>query len=273
MSIRVGNYELLPATEIDPRDSRGIVWVWEEPSARARYIVSCDPSVGITGWHRSLRTRDDTRTDNCAIEVIRCGNPDVQVAEFAAPIDPYDAAAVVNALGRIYGGNDEESQAHCIIEVYPGPGMSTLHEMISKYGYINLFQWKYLDKFVPKATTSYGWYSNSLSRKMLWVQGTRHITKRKFRIQSPWLIEEMVDLRPDNFLAFTSRAASGCHDDRMVSTLMGLWAANEWSMNYEPTEAAKPEQAESRNWQAMDCSAEDMTDMWEERFSEIMGEG
>ncbi len=45
---------------------------------------------------------------------------DIQVAEFAAPIDAEDAAGVVNFLGRMYAGASEEDQALAIIEVQPG---------------------------------------------------------------------------------------------------------------------------------------------------------
>src|SRR5438105_4562479 len=111
---QVGNFDIAQ-TEITDRDPRGAIWMWEPYRNGHTYVVGVDPTVGITGWHRSLRTRDDHATDNGAIQVIRCGNPDVQVAEYAAPVDAIELAPVVNLLGRLYGQGQEDGQALVII--------------------------------------------------------------------------------------------------------------------------------------------------------------
>src|SRR5262245_61875959 len=106
--------------------------------------MGVDATQGRTGWNRYNRQEDDSAVDNGAIEILRCGRgepghpgfiPHAQVAEYAAPIDPYDLATVANALGRLYGGRDEDGQALAIIEVYPGPGGPTQRTMMEKYGY------------------------------------------------------------------------------------------------------------------------------------------
>lgn len=269
--IQVGKRTLTPAELID-QDPRGIIWVWEMPKATASYIVACDPSYGIAGWDRALRTREDERTDNCAIQVIRCGHPDVQVAEYAAPIDAEDAAAVVNFLGRMYGGSNDEGEALAIIEVHPGPGLLTQRELINHFGYTNLFLWEHLDKIVTSQTPYYGWYSSRQSRQMLWIRGTRHINQNKVVVNSPWLVEEMTDLVQDNFLSFTARAQYGNHDDRMVAFLLAIWAANRWSFENAPEEAAKPELVGGADYQATDCTYEDMLSSWDDKLSSLMGE-
>ena len=73
-------------------DPRGILWAYEEPKLNADYVVGVDPTLGLSSWTRYSRTRDDVDTDNGAIEVIRVGKPDVQVAEYAAPINALDLA-------------------------------------------------------------------------------------------------------------------------------------------------------------------------------------
>ena len=272
--IKVGKYELAGAETHDD-DPRGLVHIWEPPLERANYVVSCDPSYGLANWHRSLRTEDDEKTDNCAIEVIKCGlgkNPDVQVAEYAAPIDAEDAAAVVNFLGSMYAGASEEQQALAIVEVQPGPGLLTQRELINRFNYTNLFVWQHLDQMAVKQTQSYGWYSSRQSRQMLWIRGTRHINNHKVVLHSPWLVEEMTDLVLDNWLNFTARAQYGAHDDRMVALLMGIWCANEWNFENAPDEAAKPEVVNTPAWQASDISYEDMNAQWEERFNALQGE-
>lgn len=271
MNLRIGNYDLHSAEPQDD-DSRGLVHVWEQPRQNASYVVACDPSYGIAGWDRSLRTEDDLSTDNCAVQVLRCGNPNVQVAEYAAPIDAEDAARVVNFLGRMYGGSNDEGEALAIIEVQPGPGLLTQRELINHYGYTNLFLWEHLDKLVTTQTPYYGWYSSRQSRQMLWIRGTRHINSGKVIINSPWLVEEMTDLVQDNFLSFTSRAQWGSHDDRMVAFLLGIWAANRWNFENAPEEAAKPELVGGPDYQATDCSYEDMLSSWDDRLSSMLGE-
>jgi len=271
LSLQVGRYRLDQAEQVDLRDPRGIVWVFEEPRPNANYVVSCDPSYGIASWSRHTRTEDDIRTDNCAVEVVRIGDPDVQVAEYAAPIDPEDAAAVVNFLGRMYGGAHEDGQALAIVEVHPGPGLLTQRELINRYGYLNLFLWQHLDKMVVQQTQAFGWYSSRQSRQMLWIRGTRHLNQRKIVINSPWLVEEMTDCVLDNFLSFTARAQWGAHDDRMVATLMAIWAANQWSFDNPPEEQAKPVDANMPDYQFSDCTAEEMTELWNEKMERLIG--
>jgi hypothetical protein len=249
-SLKVGRHELIEsAFEPDDDDPRGFVHVWELPDTRANYVISCDPSYGRAGWQRALRTEDDEKTDNCAIEVLRCGHgrgPDVQVAEYAAPIDAEDAAAVVNLLGKMYAGRGEDNEALVIIEVQPGPGLLTQRELINRFGYSNLFIWQHLDQMAMKPTLSYGWYSTRQSRQALWIRGTRHINQQKIKLASPWLIEEMTDCVLDNFLSFTARAQWGAHDDRVVALLMGIWCVPPdteitlSSGSYVPISSVKP---------------------------------
>lgn len=273
--IQVGKYALSSVDDgqLDT-DPRGIIWIWENPKPNRNYIVACDPSYGITGWHREMRTEDDEKTDNCAIQVIRCGvkGPDVQVAEYAAPIDAEDAAAVVNFLGRMYKGASEDEGALAIVEVQPGPGLLTQRELINRFGYTNLFVWQHLDQRATQMTRSYGWFSSRQSRQMLWIRGTRHITQRKISIASPWLVEEMTDLVLDNWLNFTARAQWGAHDDRCVALLLGIWAANQWTFDNAPEEAAPATVVNAIPEQASDMSADEQYEAWADRFEALRGE-
>lgn len=218
-------HEALHKTELNDPDPRGLVLMFEQPRASETYICGVDPTVGIVGWNRNLRTKDDIRTDNGAIEIIRRGKggkPDVQVCEYAAPIDPEDLATVANILGHLYAGNDDNGCCMQIIEVYPGPGLLTQRKMINTFGYMNMFVWKYLDSMQPKATGSLGWVSSPKSVRDLWIRGTRHISRDQLRILSPFLAEELVHCEADP-LKMTAKAASGKHDDRVRAMLMAIW--------------------------------------------------
>lgn len=263
--------QALPLADLD-HDPRGVVWMYEEPSSRATYVMGIDPTVGITTWHRSLRTRDDLKTDNGAIEIIRVGRngaPDVQVCEYAAPIDPEDLADVANALGRLYAGNDENEQCLCIIEVYPGPGLLTLRKMINHYGYTNHFLWKYLDSMSTRPTNSLGWTASPKSVRDLWIRGSRHINRGNIVIYSDHFVEEMVDAEQDN-LKMTAKAIYGRHDDRLRALLMAIWAAHDWSMQIETDSQSRVESGvPAASWQSSDMSSERMYEAWETRFEEL----
>ena len=276
LALKVGRHSLSEFVDTPDSDPRGLLHIWEAPRPNATYIVACDPSYGLAGWQRALRTEEDEKTDNCAIEVIRCGRSrgvrqgrDVQVAEFAAPIDAEDAAAIVNFLGRMYSGSDEDGQAQVIVEVQPGPGLLTQRALQNDFNYSNLFRWKHLDRMEVKETLSFGWYSSRQSRQALWIRGTRHINQHKIVLNSPWLVEEMTDCVLDNFLSFTARAQWGCHDDRIVALLMAIWAANEWSFENAPEERSVVTDAGLPDYQRSDVAYEDIESDFNERLAQL----
>jgi hypothetical protein len=258
-------------------DPRGVLWMWEPPGNRSSYVVGVDPSVGIVGWDRHNRVIDDVKTDNGCIEVIKVGHgepgspdfvPDVQVAEYAAPIDPEDLADVANIVGRVYGGADEEGQALCIVEVYPGPGLLTLRRMINIHGYTRHFIWKTLDSMSTRPTSYLGWTANQKSVRDLWIRTRRHILSGGLVHHSPWLVEEWTDCEMD-FVKQTGQAVGG-HDDRVRAVNLALWAAHEWSFDVE-TKTRDVEEGRTGQvaWQASDVTAEEMAKQWEDRFAEL----
>ena len=199
----------LESVESIVNDPRGLVHVWEEPLSYARYIIGCDPSVGITGWRRDLSTDGDNKTDNSAIEVYRVdalkspilkdGQPeidpitkaprflyrDLQVAEFFAPVDAVEAGRICNLIGRIYAG-DQDDQAELIYEAYPGPGVLTTQELL-RLGYMNLWYWETIADAAAEPTKAVGWHSNVNTQKVLWYRARRHLLERRVKIQSQWL--------------------------------------------------------------------------------------
>lgn len=283
---KVGKWGL-EVDELDTADPRGQLLVWEPPSERADYICGVDPTLGILGWNRALRTDEEEKHDNAAIEVFRRGRwlqvegkplrePDVQVAEWVGPLDAEDLAYVCNFVGRLYAGNSEEQQALMAIEVAPGPGWLTQRVLKDQYGYERFLRWLKEGRNMQQWDTGkMGWYSSASTRRDLWVRGAGHIKRRGVVINSPYFVEEMVACRPDNFLALTARATrtgtSGMNDDRVVSGLIALWAANEWEIGQEPTEPSPKSDAAAIDWQLTAISAEDMTEAWDDRLSELMG--
>lgn len=262
----------------DDGDPRGRIWMFQEPVSHAKYVVGVDATNGRTGWNRYSRSEDDQRIDNGAVVVLRLGRgepgalnfqPDVQVAEYAAPIDPYDLAAVVNILGRLYSGNHEDGQALCIIEVYPGPGGPCQRTLMEKYGYTNLYRWQYLDtgQASTRSNFDYGWYSNKQSMQHLWTRGLRFIHRKQVLLKSPFLIEELADCEMDT-VKKRGAAASGFHDDRVTALLLAIWAGHNYTFQVETT-PTRIESGPTTDWQRTDISTERMALAWDQRWDEI----
>jgi hypothetical protein len=262
-SYHVAGSNLLRTIESDEsvlQDPRGFVHVWREPRPHAKYVMSCDPTVGITNWTRSSRTEGDHKTDNAAIEIFEVdafkvlrynkdGSPklseqtnqqefyyqDVQCAEYFAPIDAVEAARVANVLGRIYAG-DEDDQCEFIFESYPGPGMLTLQELL-RLGYGNLWQWEKIADNVAQQTQHIGWYSGRETQKILWYRSRRHLMEDRALIYSPWLLAEYANAVLD-VEKMRARAAYGMHDDLLQTANMLFWAAHKWT--YDPERTNEP---------------------------------
>lgn len=270
-----GNIAPLDALDPDHRDNdpRGLIKLWEPPKPGAKYVIGIDATQGITGWNRQLRTQDDLTTDNGAIEVLRIAGhnrPDVQVGEFAAPIDPEDLADVAAFLGRLYAGNSDYSEALMIIEIWPGPGMLTQRRLMSHYQYQNLWRWEYLDSAVPKATKSFGWSSNAKTLQLLWSRFSRHLSRTGMITRSEWLNSELANLQNIPGVTFPAPAGQMEHDDRVRAMAMAVWAGHGWSFGEDGREPAVIETGHKRpDWQASDCSYEQMMEQWEEAFSEL----
>lgn len=269
-----GKLEKMHADEYDS-DPRGLLWLWKPPDKSREYKMGIDPTVGRTGWNRYNRTKEDSKTDNGAIEVIMLGRrnygmnePDQQVAEFVAPVDAFELGHIANVIGRLYSGT-EEDQCGAIVEVHPGPGTMTFREMI-ELGYTNHFRWERYADTAVSATKQLGWVATPTTNRDLWVKSSRHINLRNAIVRSQWLVEEYADCRmnPDKQYA---ENLSG-HDDRVRAFNLALWFANGWSLSVERTEEEVRDNAdEPASWQASDCSLEDMEDGYNRVMERLTG--
>ena len=269
---RAGNMNRMdPVTEFDG-DPRGIAWMMEPPLKSATYVMGIDPALGRTGWNRYSRVREDLKTNNGAIEIVRLGReywdkegnpqrtPDIQVCEFAAPIDPFELGFVANILGRLYAGA-EEDQCEAILEVYPGPGGMTMRQMVD-LGYTNLWRWQYYAELNPGQSKSIGWNATSKSVRDLYVKATRHIILKRVQIVSPYLVEEYADARMNDAKGYAeSPSNESGHGDRMRAFNLALWAGNKWDLEIERTQ----EQVTTGNvidYQASDMTMDEIYDAW-----------
>lgn len=261
---QIGQDAIVPAhpDELDS-DPRGIVWIWEPPRRSATYYLGIDSTNGIIPWNRNIRNEEDYRTDNGAICVMRTpreeGAPDIQVAEYAAPIDQEELGKVANLLGRIYGGSNEDGQAMAITEVHLGMGLPVIRKMMD-LGYLNHFAWQHIDKIAVVNTASYGWYASPTSVRLLWEKLRKHLALRRIIIKSQWLVEELGDALWDAQKQ-TANAASGKHDDRIRALGLCVWAAHMWGTTPELESTEDVKKTETKvDWQRRAVSYEQMQD-------------
>lgn len=267
-------------------DPRGLLLMWEEPRKNARYVMGMDSAEGITGWSRGRRSENDHKKDNSVIEIFRVqgatelvwkedqeGNRvpeidpktkkqriryrDVQVAEFAAPIDPVDASRIADFLGRLYRG-DAEEQCEFIWESWPGCGMMATQEIL-RLGYANPWYWEHFANVEIEQTRALGWHSSPKSQLMLWQRSRRHYINRGALIRSKWLKSELATAQHDSDKQ-RAQAGYGFHDDRIQAANMALWIANKWVYDVE------------RTWEETTDQVPDQEDDYWQRHAPVLGQ-
>lgn len=266
-------YEPIEIEQWD-NDPRGIVWLWEPYRTGESYCMGIDPTVGRTGWSRHLRVEADRKTNNGSIEILRRGRngrPDVQVAEYASPVDPFELADIANILGRIYT-NEEEEQCECIIEVQPGPGIGTMQRLI-EHGYTNLWRWQYYAEFGSPQTKSPGWFATPRSNRDLWVKASRHINLKHVQVNSPFLADELADCRFNEVKQYAENPNDERgHGDRVRAFMLDIWAINRWSMEVESIEQTVTTEKEV-DWQSTDMTMEEIYSQWDDAVTRLGSAG
>ena len=278
---------------INPNDPRGVVRVYHKPDRAKRYKLGVDTAPGIEGWSRRLVTGTsgdnavaragyaDRTKDNAAIEVIEVGQrgePDIQVAEFIAPINYVSLAPIVNWLGRLFRGRDDE-MCECVVETGPTSGEALQERLLNEYGYYNLYRKSNMATY--SYATSFGWVPNEKTRLDLWYRTRPHIsyaktvttnqgpiTKVKFIARSSYLVDtEFRNCEVDRKL-MTAKAAFGFHDDATRALQMAIYIAHDWQALGEPTESAMSEVPREAlpDYQASDMTVAEMTEDIDERL-------
>jgi len=272
----VGPYHLGPMHDAEledaHKDARGIVWLFEQPDARYTYVESSDPANGIPKWTRLARTHDDINKDNATAQVWRkllssgpcekCGSlgwlpteqkgvqleclacdgrgriggRGVQVADYAAPLDPEDLALILYVLGRIYRGASDLDECELIINRI-GVGMLTIRTLQNKFSYTNLWQTEAVqDGLTIKTLAQIGFNEHPSTVPILHSRGRLLIVRRDMEPRSKFLIKELSDavVKIVGAPSETSQAlrsyerffvppGGGRHDDRMVTTFLAGW--------------------------------------------------
>lgn len=194
----------------------GRLLIWEFPLTTCRYVLGVDPGQGVGG-------------DNSVVQVIKAGTaeyPDQQVAEYACDfLSPVAFAEVVCAIGRMYHGLDDEALA--VVELNSAGGGNTVqNDMRFKWGYQNLYIRKQTEAFEAGYEHRFGWVTTPQKRRMLVARGVHAFNSADLTVNSPFLLEEMKDFKPETQDRI-AQAASGAKDDRVMALFMAHLGAHE----------------------------------------------
>ena len=195
--------------ELDPN---GKLFVWEEPIEGYTYSLGYDAAGGRGG-------------DNVSIEVIRHATPHsraVQVAEWCANNYTYhDAWPVLLAIAQYYSTYE---QARIIIELAHN-GNEVQDELLRR-GWKKFYQ-RYSIQGKERRYEGLGWKTTHASRPRLTDTLIKAIKDQWFDVSSPWLIQELTDLEPNETLrSIRIEARAGSKDDRAINIGMLLSATH-----------------------------------------------
>jgi hypothetical protein len=312
----IAGYHLGPMhpEELD-RDPRGIIWLWEQPATNQSYVQSADPTGGIPKWSRAFRTHNDVNIDNGCNQVWRkeksartcedcrglgwkptaqmnvqleCSTCDgrgrvggrvVQVAEFAAPIDPEEHALIFYLMGRLFRGDDELDECLGIVEDNnTGPLM--IRKLQNTYNYTNLYQSESISQGTTvKLLNRIGFHSDSASVPVLHARGRIVLVRRDVEPRSKWMIKELSDAiikiyAENGRERFYVPAGGGRHDDRMTTGFLAWWAALAWTDSSDGEtafESAVRELPIARDMARTDATAGEQSAAWNDAVAALFG--
>lgn len=253
----------------------GRLLIYEFPNDKARYVLGVDPAQGL-GADRSV------------VQVLRVGTverPDIQVAEFASDRHgPVDLAEIAAAIGRMYGGVEDEALA--VVELNSAGGGNTCQsDMRFKWGYGNLYVRKREVQLDAGYAPQFGWTSTPAKRRQLVYRGIQAFNSGDLVVNSPHTIEEMRDFQPEMSDAI-AQAASGKKDDRVMGLFMAYLGAHEdeWmsgeNVSRQRRVLTATRQARSneqvveetpirRDWQNTPVTFEDMMASWDDILDRV----
>lgn len=287
---RVGKWELAPVRIREFERSRplGLISMWEPPDQCRPFqtFAGVDATVGVLNWSRFLLGEKKKReNDFAAIQVLRhTALHDVQAAEYCGPVTPKVLARYVDAIGRLYHGqNSVDGQVPLMIEL-GADGKGCQEELMVEYGWLNFYQHATLGSEGTKLTDKLGWPPDAMSQRIMWIKGKQAIADGRVVIRSLPLVNEMRKCQDD--LAFATALArgkakegGGRHDDLVYAMMFALWFANDWS-NPQPRPALPPTITQSserrpdpRTLDLLPEERERITAEWESRWTTAAGEG
>lgn len=193
-------------------------WFWKKPIEGHRYILTCDPSRGVSADRTAIEIIDMDGRDENDMPIIE------QVAEYLGKKLGDDIGALCYQYATMY--ND----AFVVVDCTGGQGDAAILTML-QLGYKNLYYEDMNQKtyMIQRSTKSYDGYMDKLPG--FHFQGNRYpvlsnfaglVRNNEFKIRSMRVINE---LETWIFKGDTGRIdhQDGAHDDTLTSLAMGLF--------------------------------------------------
>jgi hypothetical protein len=217
-------YRLLPLIH-DPETWNNRLFVWEFPFTTNRlteYALGVDGAEGLEG-----------EGDNSVINVSKkmtLISPAEQVAEFVSDsLSTADLLPYCLAIGTFFSDYSEEfRQCRQVIETaFGGHG---LQHQLKLAGWYNFHRWHgAYQSFKRKSTNTIGWETNAWTRPLLVTQSIKAVKDGAYRINSPHMIEELVNLQKDDD-SMRIEAKGGEKDDRVFSGFISFFSLHDWEL-------------------------------------------
>jgi len=216
-------YRLVPLIH-DLESWNNRLFIWEFPNNVDTYALGVDGAEGLEGLG-----------DNSSIEVISKMSPlspAEQVAEFTScSLSTIELLPIVLAIGTLYSKvtEDETNQCRAVIEL--AAGGHALQHQLRLTGWINFHRWHGAYQNIKRKTPSIiGWETNAWTRPMIMTLPIKAIKDGSLRINSPFLIEELVNLQKDIDDNAKIEAKGDEHDDRALSLLFTFFSLHDWEL-------------------------------------------
>lgn len=185
------------------KSDNGELMIWEQPMAKALYVVGADPAGGLSDG------------DMAAASIWRVGRKPgewpVQVAEWSGHEDPVTFAKTLTMLGTYY----RRALLACEVQ---GVGKGCQAALQKTFHYPRLHRWVRWDAYKSKSDT-YGWESTPQSKAVMigmadWLIRTGHVV-----IRSPHLFNEFVHYQEQSPGVYECVADDG-HGDRLMAAMI-----------------------------------------------------
>jgi len=211
------------------------LFIWEFPFPKVKidgkmgeveqeYSTGVDGSEGLEG-----------RGDNSSIQVVKKGSllwQAEQVAEFVcSSMMTIELLPYTLAIGSFFSKRSKEYVNQCRQTIEINFGGSGLQHNIRLAGWSNFHRWEgAYDNLKRRSAHKMGWETNAWSRPLLMGPVIRAIKGGFFKLNSPYLIEELTNLQRDLHDNQRIEAKGSDHDDRFFSAAPAFFSLHAWEL-------------------------------------------
>ena len=194
-------------------NEQGYVRIWKAPNSNHRYVIGADVATG--------GSRADERDADYSCAQVFDQTTYEQVAVWHGRIDPDLFGRQLEMLGLYY-------QNALIAVERNSIGLSTLTTLRDLY-YPNLYYQEDFGGHVDKITDELGWQTNRMTKDLIVNTATQLFREKRVTLYDDETVGEMMGFIRNS--SGSATAASGYHDDRVMSMLIGLYMLSKPQFN------------------------------------------